>query len=275
MYHGTTRRAYLPDNGDGRQLLKRLQSAFSLGLTFDVGTSLTHGWNDQIVWTRAFDHKTSLQGGPYGFPDPNYLDTCNVQLDAIGVPSAADLPDQPLLSATVVAYDAPQALGPPVLMPNALRAVERRGNDQNQNPLPRAVGADPSPPQAASDPPPAALPQNHGHVVVEAPSAAFPDSDCSICHQALSDRAASQVILCNHVFHHNCILYSLNLVPRCPICRRTVGEPQGSSPSGTMTINRLTARVPGFPRNPAAISITYRIPSGVQHAVSLAISVLR
>jgi hypothetical protein len=140
--------AYVPHNRQGRQLLKRLQAAFSEGLTFDIGTSLTSGQRDQVVWTRAFGHKTSLTGGTYGFPDPNYLETCNAQLDAIGVPSAADIPDQPLLDGAKVTYGAPQALGPPVLMPNALKVVERSGADPNP-PL-QAVGAVPSPARAAS-----------------------------------------------------------------------------------------------------------------------------
>lgn len=40
-YDGTTRIAYLPDNDDGRKLLKRLKFAWMQGLMFTVGTSLT------------------------------------------------------------------------------------------------------------------------------------------------------------------------------------------------------------------------------------------
>lgn len=246
-YPGTTRRAYLPDNDDGRQLLKRLKVAFERGLTFDVGTSLTSGWHDQVVWNRAFDHKTSLHGGPYGFPDPNYLRTTNIQLNAIGIPDAASLPNQPLHHGEVVSYDAPQDLGPPVLMPGVLVPVPR------QNAAIRSS-------QAANQ-------QNHGHLVVETPSVTLPDAECSVCHEPLSRRDASQIILCNHVFHRSCILSCLSVAPRCPICRRTVGEPQGPSPSGSMTITcQRQKKCPGF-GSATTVTVVYRIPSGIQEPV--------
>ena len=40
-FKGVDRRAYLPYNNDGLQLLKRLKYAFLQGLTFRIGTSLT------------------------------------------------------------------------------------------------------------------------------------------------------------------------------------------------------------------------------------------
>ena len=42
--------AYLPNNNDGRELLKRLKFAFMHGLTFTVGTSATSGQTNQITW---------------------------------------------------------------------------------------------------------------------------------------------------------------------------------------------------------------------------------
>jgi deltex-like protein len=86
-YQGTVRTAYLPNNYEGKKLLKRLKYAWSRGLTFTIGTSLTSGRKNQIVWS-SIHHKTSLRGGMHGFPDPNYFWNCNEDLDALQVPPA-------------------------------------------------------------------------------------------------------------------------------------------------------------------------------------------
>jgi len=93
-YHGTTRTAFLPQCPSGRKLLKRLKYAWKRGLTFTIGTSLTTGRSDSIVWA-SIHHKTSLSGGVgcHGYPDPYYFVNCNVELDQIGVPAAAELPE--------------------------------------------------------------------------------------------------------------------------------------------------------------------------------------
>jgi len=88
-YHGTNRVAYLPSDQDGCALLARLKYAFMHGLCFAVGTSLTSGQNNVVVWT-SIHHKTSLHGGTHGFPDPNYIYNCNESLDALNVPPAQD-----------------------------------------------------------------------------------------------------------------------------------------------------------------------------------------
>ena len=88
-YAATIRQAYLPNSRDGRVLLSRLQEAFRLGLTFSIGTSQTTGRHNQIVW--SLPHKSTLTGGAYGFPDPNYIATCNMVLDKLGVkPGGSD-----------------------------------------------------------------------------------------------------------------------------------------------------------------------------------------
>jgi deltex-like protein len=84
-FRGNQRWAYLPDNPEGNDLLQRLVYAFQHGLTFRVGTSLTTGRTNQVVWA-SIHHKTSLQGGSFGFPDPTYLDRCHDELDALRVP---------------------------------------------------------------------------------------------------------------------------------------------------------------------------------------------
>jgi deltex-like protein len=84
-----SRIAYLPHNEIGRKLLARLKYAFTHGLTFRVGTSLTSGRSNQITWT-SIQHKTSLRSGPFGYPDPQYFTDCNDSLDALRVPKAED-----------------------------------------------------------------------------------------------------------------------------------------------------------------------------------------
>jgi len=92
-YAGTNRVAYLPHIRASMKLLKRLKYAWRRGLTFSVGTSLTTGQCNRIVWA-SIHHKTSLHGGvsKHGFPDPGYFLNCNDELDALGVPPDVDLP---------------------------------------------------------------------------------------------------------------------------------------------------------------------------------------
>jgi deltex len=91
-FTGTHRQAFLPDDPDGHNLLKRLKYAFSHGLTFKVGKSMTTGRDNVITWF-SISHKTSLTGGAqrFGYPDPNYFAVCNHQLDALCVPVASEL----------------------------------------------------------------------------------------------------------------------------------------------------------------------------------------
>jgi deltex-like protein len=92
--HGKQASAYLPNNLEGRDLLKRLKYAFMHGLTFTVGTSMTTNAQNQCTWS-SIHHKSQPSGGLrlHGFPDPNYFDNCNKELDSLNVPSAAILDD--------------------------------------------------------------------------------------------------------------------------------------------------------------------------------------
>jgi len=60
-YRGTTRTAYLPDNPEGRQVLKLLKRAFDAGLVFTVGTSNTSGRDNVVIWN-DIHHKTKPDG---------------------------------------------------------------------------------------------------------------------------------------------------------------------------------------------------------------------
>ena len=74
IYHGTNRRAYLPGNKEGIEILSLLAEAFRRRLTFKVGTSITTGQSNSVVW-QGIHHKTALGGGPtmFGYPDETYF----------------------------------------------------------------------------------------------------------------------------------------------------------------------------------------------------------
>lgn len=83
-YSGATALAYLPNNADGKDILKRLKYTFRQGLTFTLGTNLTTNTPNSIVW--RVEHKLSLYGGMYGWPDASYFADCNRKLDTMNVP---------------------------------------------------------------------------------------------------------------------------------------------------------------------------------------------
>jgi hypothetical protein len=91
-HSGAHRTCYLPDTKEGNELLVRLQYAFCHGLTFTIGTSLTTGQPNSVIWA-SIHHKTSFTGGSrsYGFPDPSYISNCNKELDNLNVPSIEEL----------------------------------------------------------------------------------------------------------------------------------------------------------------------------------------
>ncbi|NXK99302.1 DTX3L ligase, partial [Mesembrinibis cayennensis] len=62
-YDATYRKAYLPDNEEGREILQLLRRAFEQKLIFTVGQSRTTGAQGVITWN-DIHHKTSKTGGP-------------------------------------------------------------------------------------------------------------------------------------------------------------------------------------------------------------------
>ena len=84
----TTRNTYLPFNQQGCDLYIRLRYAWSNGYIFKIGTSWTTGKSNVVVWNAAIPHKTSLQGGIFGFPDASYLTACHGALDALKIPDS-------------------------------------------------------------------------------------------------------------------------------------------------------------------------------------------
>ncbi|XP_053804091.1 E3 ubiquitin-protein ligase DTX3L isoform X2 [Vidua chalybeata] len=62
-YGPAYRRAYLPDNEEGREILQLLKRAFNQKLIFTVGQSHTTGEQNVITWN-DIHHKTAVVGGP-------------------------------------------------------------------------------------------------------------------------------------------------------------------------------------------------------------------
>ncbi|XP_062614158.1 protein mono-ADP-ribosyltransferase PARP14-like isoform X2 [Saccostrea cucullata] len=85
-YEGTERKAYLPDNTEGQTVLRLLQKAFDRRLTFTIGSSLTTGRDNVIIWN-GIQHKTQRNKGAlaHGYPDPTYLKQVQLELAAKGV----------------------------------------------------------------------------------------------------------------------------------------------------------------------------------------------
>ena len=85
-YTGTSRTAYLPDNKEGKKVLRLLEKAFDQKMTFTIGRSVTTGRDDCIIWN-DIHHKTSMTRGPtvFGYPDPTYLTKVQQELAAKGI----------------------------------------------------------------------------------------------------------------------------------------------------------------------------------------------
>jgi len=239
-FMGTRRVAYLPNNDDGLRLLARLKYAWRRGLTFSVGTSLTTGMSNVVVWS-SIHHKTSLHGGPHSFPDPNYLNNCNGSLDALYVPD----PDTCLQKLASVATD-------------VIENVTRRGVPSSPSRMPRV-----------NDTRQEIIPYDAPVSFASSPSVTAAlaiskkvDCDCSICLDPLNKGSVIQIQKCGHTFHKKCLEDCLDSQPLCPICREPVGL-QGMSPSGTMAVNFINQTCPGFACT-STIQINYFIPPGIQ-----------
>ncbi|KAJ4463052.1 putative Circularly permutated Ras protein 1 [Paratrimastix pyriformis] len=85
-YAGTNRMGYLPDNEDGRRIRQLLEIAWRRRLLFTIGTSVTTGQSDCVIWN-GVHHKTAQDGGPtnFGYPDPTYFLRVEEELRQKGV----------------------------------------------------------------------------------------------------------------------------------------------------------------------------------------------
>lgn len=80
-----TRGAFLPNNEEGRNILKLLRIAWDRRIVFTIDTSHTTGRENTLVWN--IHHKTSQTGGVYchGYPDPTYLKRVKAELKSFGI----------------------------------------------------------------------------------------------------------------------------------------------------------------------------------------------
>lgn len=85
-YNGTSRKCYLPNTKEGREVLGLLKVSFDRKLTFIVGTSVTTGETNTTVWN-GVHHKTNTSNGAqyFGYPDPTYFNRVRQELGAKGV----------------------------------------------------------------------------------------------------------------------------------------------------------------------------------------------
>eukprot|EP00049_Salpingoeca_infusionum_P009076 m.150542 g.150542 ORF g.150542 m.150542 type:complete len:542 (+) comp14231_c0_seq1:162-1787(+) len=85
-FSGTFRTALLPGTPMGFEALGMLQQAWDQRLLFRVGTSMTTGMTNTVIWN-DIHHKTSLHGGAtgHGYPDPTYLDRLMEEMAANGI----------------------------------------------------------------------------------------------------------------------------------------------------------------------------------------------
>lgn len=85
-YTGTYRLCYLPLNEEGIEICGLLIEAFKRRLTFTIGTSLTTGVKNTVIWN-GIHHKTNVSGGTlhYGYPDNTYFLRVSQELSSKGV----------------------------------------------------------------------------------------------------------------------------------------------------------------------------------------------
>ena len=83
---GFPRVCYIPDSPEGRIVLQLLRLAWKRRLIFTIGTSVTTGRQNCIVWNNIH-HKTEPHSNTsgHGFPDPNFLKNIKMELGVQGV----------------------------------------------------------------------------------------------------------------------------------------------------------------------------------------------
>jgi hypothetical protein len=109
LFFGSSYR-YLPDVPDGREALELLKRSFKLGHSFMVGTSVTTGTSNSVVWG-GIHQKTSTSGGAaqHGWPDPTYFDRLRAECAAKGITTKPHTPVSPAATAAAAAAAATSA----------------------------------------------------------------------------------------------------------------------------------------------------------------------
>jgi len=85
-YTGTSRKAYLPATKEGTEVLDLFRIAWDRKLLFRIGTSVSTGAEDQVVWN-GIHMKTNTSGGPtnFGYPDDSYMSRVKQELADKGI----------------------------------------------------------------------------------------------------------------------------------------------------------------------------------------------
>lgn len=88
-YYGTSRRAYLPFNNEGCDILRLLKVAWDNKCIFKVGTSLTTGEDNVVCWG-IIPHKTvpnthATETVEFGYPDNSYFDRVRYACNNLGI----------------------------------------------------------------------------------------------------------------------------------------------------------------------------------------------
>jgi len=85
-YEGTSRTAYLPDTKEGKEILNLIKIAWDRKLLFRIGTSVTTGADNQVIWN-GIHLKTNTHGGPtnFGYPDETYFQRVKKELADKGI----------------------------------------------------------------------------------------------------------------------------------------------------------------------------------------------
>lgn len=82
---GFPRYGYLPNNEDGRKVLKLLIKAWERRLTFTIGTSVTTGAKGRVVWNEIHHKTEKVEQRGHGYPDANYISNVLAELCSQGV----------------------------------------------------------------------------------------------------------------------------------------------------------------------------------------------
>jgi len=186
-----------------------------------------------IIWL-SVHHKTSIWGGPYSCPNPNYIGNCNGSLDALYVPSTdaclmslrSATPDNNATVTTTeehIVYCVPSSL-------SSAPSVTAYLLPMPSTPSVAALSLNTS----INDPPlNESIPPAHNMGV---------SSDCSVYLEPY-DATAGAMAGCDHAFHRHCIELCLERDLLFPIYWGTVGDgPQGRSLSGIMKVRTVRGR---------------------------------
>ena len=85
LYSGTVRHCYVPNTEDGQKIINLLKICWERKLTFTIGTSITSGRNNTVIWN-GIHHKTGTDSSNgYGYPDPTYFARLEAECSAKGV----------------------------------------------------------------------------------------------------------------------------------------------------------------------------------------------